>query len=102
MTKTRMYRNERGNTFEIEIEETPVPEGADYWGFIFKVREQATNLSNVYKAVIKKHKCATLEHAELFVKEDPLAYLKSTLLNNYEAGSHPIIWPDLSFGWGVI
>lgn len=96
------YINKNGVKFEINIEPAPVPEESDHWGFYFKVKEKKTGLFNKFRAVVKKEICQTRELAEVFIKADPLNYLKSIYLDNYEDGETPIVWPEIGGGWLVM
>jgi len=96
------YINKNGIKFDINIETALVPEEADYWGFQFKVKEKETGLFKTFKAGVKKELCQTEELAEVFIKADPLNYLKSIYLDNYKDGETPIVWPEIGGGWLVL
>lgn len=102
MKKSLNYINKGNISFSILIEDALVPESADYWGYFFKVTEKKNGLQKVYKAMIKKDLCSSKQYADTFIKNDPLQYLKSTLLENYSNESTPLLWPNSSVGWGVI
>lgn len=91
-----------GIFFDIEVQSARVPTEANYWGYNIKATERGTNLVHVYFAGIKKEICETQNKADLFIMGSPIEYLKSSLLDRYENGSHLNIWPDFSNGWIVI
>jgi hypothetical protein len=96
------YDNNNGVRFDIEVQSARVPPEADYWGYDIKVTEIETNLGRVYFAGIKKEICDTKKKADSFIMSSPIEYLKLSLLDRYENGSHLKIWPNLSNGWIVI
>lgn len=96
------YINKSGVKFIINIKTALVPKEADYWGFEFKVKEEKSGLLKTFKAGVKKEICQTEELVEVFIKADPLKYLESIYLDNYENGSTPVVWPDIKSGWIVM
>ena len=96
------YQNKNGIWFDIEVESARVPTEASYWGYHIKASERRTNLGHVYFAGIKREVCDTQNKADSFIMGSPIEYLKSSLLDRYENGSHLLIWPNLSNGWIVI
>ncbi len=49
------YTNSDGTKFIIDSEEAPVPDDADYFGYLFKVRvaNEEIDSTRVYKAIVK-------------------------------------------------
>ena len=102
MRKNLEYINKNNIRFSIHIETTPVQQEANFWGFYFKVTELGAENTKVFKAMVSKRRCLDQELAEVFIETDPLTFLKSDYLDNYEDGETPLVWPDLSPGWIVI
>jgi hypothetical protein len=104
--KTNMrvtYKNKDKVLFDIDVQSARVPTEANYWGYHIKATERGTSLGHVYFAAIKKTEvCDTQDKADSFIIGRPIEYLKSSLLDRYENGTHLLIWPELSNSWMVI
>lgn len=102
MRQSLRYTNKNGVVFDIVVENAPVPSNADYFGFVFRVKDCDLDRSTEYRVIIMKTKCPSTEQAKLFVMAEPLIFLKSAFLETYVNGIHPILRPDLSPGWVVV
>jgi len=96
------YENRNGVCFDVEVEDANVPQGANYWGYRLIAQERQTGKSYSFLAMIRKHQCRTKETADRFLKDEPIKYLKSALLDAYSDGKTPLLWPNLLGGWVVV
>jgi hypothetical protein len=99
---TETYTSRSGVHFDIAVAGAPVPHEADYFGYYFRVRDTVSRKHRAYAAMIKKNTCATEDEANVFVTNGPLEHLKHAMLDRYENGSHPMLWPDQSAGWVIV
>lgn len=93
------YTNRKGEKFNIQFEEPPVPEGAKYWGFFYRVTDSKKR-HRIFRFVVKKEWMPDKRAAESFSRGLPLEALHG-LLEMTEDGSLPLFLPDTSKGWEV-
>lgn len=94
------YQSRKGETFTISFEQPKVPQGADYWGFFYRVGD-SKNRHRTFRCVIKKSFIADGQQAiNLATQGLPLEALHG-LLELVEDGSMPLFLPDIGKGWEV-
>ena len=91
MRKLDSYKNQRGETFTISIQDANVPEEANYWGYFFIVKD-SQDRQMPFSALIQKTIASEKQYADAFVMTDPLDYLKD-LLESTVNGQTPLVWP---------
>ncbi len=96
------YTNSDGTKFIIDSEEAPVPDDADYFGYLFKVRvaNEEIDSTRVYKAIVKKGQCTTKEKASIWLSTTAIDFLKP-ILETYKDGKSLLLLPA-SVEWFVI
>lgn len=96
------YTNKANNKFQIEIEKADLPEGADYFGFLFivKLSAESNETSRVYKAIVKKQLCDNEEKATVWLHTTALDFLHS-ILETYSNSKTLLLMPA-SNNWWVI
>ena len=93
------YTNQNGENFHISIERGNAPEEANYWGYVFLIKD-SSGKEKLFRCMILKTFLERQTDADQFVKGDPLVYINS-LLEATSGGSTPLFWP-LNMNWIVI
>lgn len=99
MQERASYTNTKGETFEISLRDATVPDGADYWGYFFVVKD-SQGRKRAFRYVVKKSFMPDERQARDFAMQHPLRTLHAQL-DHVEDGRGPIIFPDLGKGWEV-
>lgn len=94
------YTNQNGTEFYIETEEAAVPDDADYFAYLFKVRlnKEDSDRGLLYKAIVKKKLCETKEKADMWLHSIAFNFLKD-ILATYKDEKTLILIPNSDKWW---